>query len=225
MKKFVAYCRVSTIGQDIGLDAQERIINEWVCANNGIILDTIREKESGKSTANRSGLAQAIDICMTEGASLIVAKLDRLSRDVADVFNIKKRLGDKLTICDLNAADTMLLGVFASLAQKEREMISRRTKEGLKAKYNKPGQSWHDTHNAEATGQRIRENNAKGVRARRDNAKNAPENKTAWMVIRLMDGSLQSKADFLNENGYRTRNGKRWTAAGVSRLIARFKTA
>ena len=56
-------------------------------------------------------------------------------------------------------------------------------------------------------------------------ANNAPENKTAWMVIRLMDGSLQSKADFLNENGYRTRNGKRWTAAGVSRLIARFKTA
>ena len=67
MKKFVAYCRVSTTGQGIGLDAQERIINEWVCANNGIILDTIREKESGKSTANRSGLAQAIDLCMTEG--------------------------------------------------------------------------------------------------------------------------------------------------------------
>ena len=220
MKKFVAYCRVSTTGQGIGLDAQERIINEWVCANNGIILDTIREKESGKSTANRSGLAQAIDLCMTEGASLIVAKLDRLSRDVADVFSIKKRLGDRLTICDLNAADTMLLGVFASLAQKERELISRRTKEALaekKAQDIKLG----NPNAAEA----MRAVNRLGVAKRMNEANNAPENKTAWMVIRLMDGSLQSKADFLNENGYRTRNGKRWTAAGVSRLIARFKTA
>lgn len=220
MKKFVAYCRVSTIGQGIGLDAQERIINEWVCANNGIILDTIREKESGKSTANRSGLAQAIDLCMTEGASLIVAKLDRLSRDVADVFSIKKRLGDRLTICDLNAADTMLLGVFASLAQKERELISRRTKEAL-AEKKAQGIKLGNPNAAEA----MRAVNRLGVAKRMNEANNAPENKTAWMVIRLMDGSLQSKADFLNENGYRTRNGKRWTAAGVSRLIARFKTA
>ena len=220
MKKFVAYCRVSTTGQGIGLDAQERIINEWVCANNGIILDTIREKESGKSTANRSGLAQAIDLCMTEGASLIVAKLDRLSRDVADVFSIKKRLGDRLTICDLNAADTMLLGVFASLAQKERELISRRTKEAL-AEKKAQGIKLGNPNAAEA----MRTVNRLGVAKRMNEANNAPENKTAWMVIRLMDGSLQSKADFLNENGYRTRNGKRWTAAGVSRLIARFKTA
>ena len=220
MKKFVAYCRVSTTGQGIGLDAQERIINEWVCANNGIILDTIREKESGKSTANRSGLAQAIDLCMTEGASLIVAKLDRLSRDVADVFSIKKRLGDSLTICDLNAADTMLLGVFASLAQKERELISRRTKEAL-AEKKAQGIKLGNPNAAEA----MRAVNRLGVAKRMNEANNAPENKTAWMVIRLMDGSLQSKADFLNENGYRTRNGKRWTAAGVSRLIARFKTA
>lgn len=220
MKKFVAYCRVSTTGQGIGLDAQERIINEWVCANNGIILDTIREKESGKSTANRSGLAQAIDLCMTEGASLIVAKLDRLSRDVADVFNIKKRLGDRLTICDLNAADTMLLGVFASLAQKERELISRRTKEAL-AEKKAQGIKLGNPNAAEA----MRAVNRLGVAKRVNEANNAPENKTAWMVIRLMDGSLQSKADFLNENGYRTRNGKRWTPAGVSRLIARFKTA
>lgn len=220
MKKFVAYCRVSTTGQGIGLDAQERIINEWVCTNNGIILDTIREKESGKSTANRSGLAQAIDLCMTEGASLIVAKLDRLSRDVADVFSIKKRLGDRLTICDLNAADTMLLGVFASLAQKERELISRRTKEAL-AEKKAQGIKLGNPNAAEA----MRAVNRLGVAKRMNEANNAPENKTAWMVIRLMDGSLQSKADFLNENGYRTRNGKRWTAAGVSRLIARFKTA
>lgn len=220
MKKFVAYCRVSTTGQGIGLDAQERIINEWVSVNNGIIIKTIREKESGKSTANRVGLAQAIDLCMTEDAGLIVAKLDRLSRDVADVFSIKKRLGDRLTICDLNAADTMLLGVFASLAQKERELISRRTKEAL-AEKKAQGIKLGNPNAAEA----MRAVNRLGVAKRMNEANNAPENKTAWMVIRLMDGSLQSKADFLNENGYRTRNGKRWTPAGVSRLIARYKTA
>ena len=220
MKRFVAYTRVSTTGQGIGLDAQERIINEWVCSNNGIIIETIREKESGKSTANRSGLAHAIDLCMTEGASLIVAKLDRLSRDVADVFSIKKRLGDRLTICDLNAADTMLLGVFASLAQKERELISRRTKEAL-AEKKAQGIKLGNPNAAQA----MRAVNQLGVAKRKAEATNASENRNAWMVIRLMNGSLQSKADFLNENGYRTRNGKRWTPAGVSRLIARYKTA
>lgn len=217
-RKIIAYCRVSTTKQGLGLDEQLDTIEKWAKENNATIIKTIEEKESGKETTNRPGLMSAIDLCRQERATIVVSKLDRLSRDVADIFVLKRR-GVPFECCDIDASDTMLLGIFSTLAQKEREMISSRTKKCLKAKYSKPGESWHETHDAEATGQRLRENSAKGVRARRDNAKNAPENKHAYMAIRLMDGTLQSKADFLNENGYRTREGRKFAPVSVSRLL------
>lgn len=217
-RKIIAYCRVSTTKQGLGLDAQLDAIKKWAKENNATIIKTIEEKESGKETTNRPGLMGAIELCRQERATIVVAKLDRLSRDVADIFALRRQRVP-FECCNLDTSDTMLLGIFSTLAQKEREMISRRTKEGLKAKYSKPGESWHETHDAEAAGQRLRENSAKGVRARRENAKNAPENKHAYMAIRLMDGTLQSKADFLNENGYRTREGRKFAPISVSRLL------
>ena len=133
MKTFVAYCRVSTEGQGIGLDAQQTIIADYVKNAGGVILDTISEKESGKETINRPGLQKAIATCKAQGATLIVAKLDRLSRDVADIFAIKKTRGLVFEVCDMDAQDTLTLGIFATLAQKERELISRRTGEALAA--------------------------------------------------------------------------------------------
>lgn len=217
-RKIIAYCRVSTTKQGLGLDAQLDAIKKWAKDNGTTIIKTIEEKESGKETTNRPGLMGAIELCRQERATIVVAKLDRLSRDVADIFALRRQ-GVPFECCDLDASDTMLLGIFSTLAQKEREMISRRTKEGLRAKYAKNGQSWHDNHDAAATGQRLRENSAKGVAVKRDNAKNAPENKHAYMAIRLMDGTLQEKADFLNDNGYRTRRGGKFVPVSVSRLL------
>lgn len=221
-RKIIAYCRVSTTKQGLGLDAQLATIKAWAKANDATIIKTIEEKESGKETTNRPGLMGAIKLCRQERATIVVAKLDRLSRDVADIFNLKRQ-GIPFECCDLDASDTMLLGIFSALAQKERELISRRTKEGLRAKYAKDGQSWHDCHDAAATGQRLRENYAQGVSARREQAKNAPENKHAYMAIRLMDGTLQEKADYLNENGFVTRNGAKFAPVSVSRLLNLYK--
>lgn len=218
MKKFVAYCRVSTVGQGIGLDAQLAIIRAWVKGADGDIIETIQEKASGK-TIDRQGLTDAIALCKQEGATLIVAKLDRLSRDVADIFALKRR-GLDFEVCDMDASDTMLLGIFATLSQKERELISKRTREALaalKAQGKKLGNP-----NAAAS---MRAVNQMGVAKRVQQANEAPENKHAYMAIRLMDGTLQSKADFLNANGYRTRNGKQFTPAAVSRLLNRYNNA
>ena len=217
MKQFISYSRVSTAGQGLGLDAQQSIIAEYVNQAGGVILDTISEKESGKETINRPGLQRAIDECKRTGATLIVAKLDRLSRDVADVFAIKKQKGLTFEVCDMDAHDTLLLGIFATLAQKERELISRRTREAL-ATLKAQGKQLGNPNAAEA----MRAINAQGVARRKQLAQDAPENRHAYNAVRFMPGTLASKAAFLNAEGYKTRNGKAFTPMAVKRLLDRY---
>ena len=217
MKQFISYSRVSTAGQGLGLEAQQSIIAEYVNQAGGVILDTISEKESGKETINRPGLQRAIDECKRTGATLIVAKLDRLSRDVADVFAIKKQKGLTFEVCDMNCHDTLLLGIFATLAQKERELISRRTREALAA-LKAQGKQLGNPNAAEA----MRAINAQGVARRKQLAQDAPENRHAYNAVRFMPGTLASKAAFLNAEGYKTRNGKAFTPMAVKRLLDRY---
>lgn len=217
MKQYVSYSRVSTQGQGIGLEAQQTAIRDYVNQAGGMIIETISEKESGKETINRPGLQRAIEVCKQTGATLIVAKLDRLSRDVADVFAIKKLKGLTFEVCDMDAHDTLLLGIFATLAQKERELISRRTREALAA-LKAQGKQLGSPIAAET----MRAINSRGVAKRKQLADEAPENRHAYNAVRLMPGTLQSKADFLNAEGYRTRNGKTWKAQSVKRLFERY---
>ena len=217
--KYIAYTRVSTKQQGIGLDAQMAIIGKWIDDNGGgTIVASMSEKESGKDTIHRPVLQQAIDACKGAGATLIVAKLDRLSRDVADIFALKKIKGLNIVVCDMDASDTMMLGIFATLAQKERELISRRTREALQA-LKAQGRQLGNPNAAEV----MKANNAKGRAKKTDDARNCAENKHAYMAVRLMQGTLQSKADFLNENGFKTRNGKAFAPMSVKRLIALFE--
>ena len=217
MKQFISYSRVSTAGQGLGLEAQQSIIAEYVNQAGGVILDAISEKESGKETINRPGLQRAIGECKRTGATLIVAKLDRLSRDVADVFAIKKQKGLTFEVCDMDAHDTLLLGIFATLAQKERELISRRTREALAA-LKAQGKQLGNPNAAEA----MRAINAQGVARRKQLAQDAPENRHAYNAVRFMPGTLASKAAFLNAEGYKTRNGKAFTPMAVKRLLDRY---
>jgi len=217
MKKFVSYSRVSTAGQGLGLEAQQSIICDYVNQAGGTIIETISEKESGKETINRQGLQRAIELCKQTGATLIVAKLDRLSRDVADIFAIKKQKGLTFEVCDMNAQDTLLLGIFATLAQKERELISRRTREALAA-LKAQGKQLGNPNAAEA----MRAINTQGVARRKQLAQDAPENRHAYNAVRFMPGTLAEKAAFLNAEGYKTRNGKTFTPMAVKRLLDRY---
>lgn len=130
MEKFVAYTRVSTLKQNHGLDSQLDIINNWVKKRVGRVIHISKEKISGKIN-ERPALTEAIEICKKENATLLIAKLDRLSRNVAFLFKIKDS-GINIACCDLPELNTLTLGIFATMAQHERELISRRTKEGLK---------------------------------------------------------------------------------------------
>lgn len=135
MEKYVAYYRVSTIKQQrshLGLDAQQEMCHDFVKSKNGIIIKEFEEAESGKSRT-RQGLWSAIAFCKENNCTLVIAKLDRLARDVEFTFKVINS-GVQIHFCDMPMVNTMILGVFASVAQYERELISARTKAALDAK-------------------------------------------------------------------------------------------
>lgn len=218
MKKFISYTRVSTNKQGLGLEAQTANIESYVKMQGGIIIGSYSEKESGKETINRPQLQEAIKQAKSESATLIVAKLDRLSRNIIDIFTLKKDSRLSFEVCDIDASDTMTLGIFATLAQKEREMISKRTKEALAAR-KAEGVKLGNPKAAET----LRAFNHLGVEKRKENANLRECNRHAYAAIKFMNGTLRDKADYLNENGYTTTKGCQFSAMQVKRLIERYE--
>lgn len=135
MKNFAIYIRVSTQRQGasgLGLEAQQKICQDFIRANNGELVATFKDVESG-THRDRKGLLDAIDFCKRNGCALVIAKLDRLARDVEFCFRVVNT-GIEIHFCDMPQINTLLLGVFASVAQYERELTSDRTKKALAAK-------------------------------------------------------------------------------------------
>lgn len=142
MEKYAIYCRVSTAKQGasgLGMDAQKQMCINYIKSKNGIVDAEFADVESGKSR-NRQGLWDAIGWCIKNNATLVIAKLDRLARDVEFTFKVINS-GVQIHFCDMPMVNTMILGVFASVAQYERELISQRTKLALEAKKAK-GEFW-----------------------------------------------------------------------------------
>lgn len=134
MKKVVAYYRVSTKGQGesgLGLDAQKEYVARAAEQNNWEVIAEFEETISGSiPLEQRPQGALAASMCKELGATLAVAKLDRLSRDVEHIAGLIKRL--PFTVATMPEAKPFELHLFAALAEQEREFIRQRTKEGLK---------------------------------------------------------------------------------------------
>lgn len=224
MTKYISYTRVSTSKQGLGLEAQTATIESYVKTNGGKIIAAYSEKESGKETINRPELQKAISQAKKEQAILIVAKLDRLSRNIIDIFTLKKDTHLHFEVCDIDASDTMTLGIFATLAQKERELISKRTKEALKArkaegiKLGNPNLINHTDEGLE----QARKAGLKSGAKKSASATANDANRHAFAAINGRTGSLQQLADYLNESGFKTSNGNEWSKMGVKRLMQRY---
>lgn len=133
---FVAYTRVSTEGQGLGLQGQMRVINNRIKEYDGkLIAPAFKDKISGKENEdNRPGLKDAIELCQVTGATLIVQALDRLSRDLYDCTRICFKMGIKVIACDLSddiMSDSSLFGFFAGRAQSEREKQAGRVRRAV----------------------------------------------------------------------------------------------
>jgi len=127
--RFVCYFRVSTARQGasgLGIEAQQRAIANHVASVGGQVLADYTEIESGKNN-DRPELARAMERCRLTGAVLLIAKLDRLSRDAHFLIGLEKA-GLDFVAADMPNANRLTIGIMALVAQQEREAISARTR-------------------------------------------------------------------------------------------------
>ncbi len=212
-KRYVCYYRVSTSSQaksGLGLDAQRVTVEKF--AGTSSIIAEFTEIESGKKS-DRVELHNAIRYAKDSGATLLIAKLDRLSRNVKFIFELKET-GVDFVCCDLPDCNTLTLGIFAAFAQHERERISQRTKDGLAAAKSRGTQLGMPSNLTP-------EARAKGVSSRIQKARTNDANRQAAEMIRMYtkDGlSVRAIARNLNTLGMRTRRGKLFTPVQVQRL-------
>jgi DNA invertase Pin-like site-specific DNA recombinase len=134
MGRFVAYYRVSTAKQGrsgLGLDAQREAVRAYLNGGNWTLLAEHTEVESGK-VDDRPELTNALHTCRLTGATLVIAKLDRLSRDAHFLLGLEKA-GVEFVAVDMPNANRLTVRLMAVIAQEEREMITARTKAALAA--------------------------------------------------------------------------------------------
>jgi DNA invertase Pin-like site-specific DNA recombinase len=132
--KFVAYFRVSTDRQGksgLGLDAQREAVMDYLNGGRWTLVAEFTEVESGKN-ADRPELEKALAACKKLKAKLVIAKLDRLSRNLAFIATLMES-GVEFVAVDIPQANKLTIHILAAVAQHEREMISERTKAALQA--------------------------------------------------------------------------------------------
>jgi len=214
---FVAYYRVSTQNQGrsgLGLEAQEAAVMAYLNGGQWTLKAAFTEVESGKNN-DRPALAQAMQHCRLTGSSLVIAKLDRLSRDAHFLLGLAKADVPFVAV-DMPHADRTMVGIMAVIAEGERRAISSRTKAALAA--------------AKARGTVLggwkggpKVDSAKGREALQRQA-DAFASSVGPMVaaMRSEGASLRQIANDLAAKGIKTSRGGAWTADAVRQVVLRF---
>jgi DNA invertase Pin-like site-specific DNA recombinase len=221
--KFVTYLRVSTERQGqsgLGLEAQRAAVAAHVLGRGKVVAEFV-EVESGKR-ADRPQLAQALAEAKRVGAVLLIAKLDRLARNVAFIANLLES-GAEVTAADMPEANRFLLHVMAAVAEQEGRAISERTKAALAA--------------AKARGVKLGWSSPERVAEQRQAAKKGAAVNNARAAtfaanifpvierIRAGGGSLRQIAAELNARGIKTARGGEWYATTVRNILMAEKRA
>lgn len=220
--KLVAYHRVSTTKQGnsgLGLEAQQAAIEAYAGRTGACIVESFTEIESGKRN-ERPELLKALHHAKVTGAVLVIAKLDRLSRNAAFLLTLQDS-GVRFVATDMPDANNLTVGIMALVAQQEREAISNRTKEALQAAKAR-GQKLGNPNGAAAL-LRAGKGNAAGVLAVKTKAQEYAQEMQAVLSNLQAQGktSLGGLAEALNEGGYRTPRGGAWHKTSVKNLLNR----
>ncbi len=223
MNRAVAYYRVSTKQQQrsgLGLEAQRAAVTRFADAEDTTIIGEYVEAETGKgddALERRPRLAAALAAARAAKCPVIVSKLDRLSRDVAFISGLMAQRVPFIVAELGRDADPFMLHLYAALAEKERRLISDRTKAALAARKAKGGQLGNPRNLADA-----------GRLGR--NVQIIVADEFTANVLPVVDALRSAGADTLeaiscglNRQGVRTARGKRWYASSVLNLLARSK--
>jgi DNA invertase Pin-like site-specific DNA recombinase len=209
MRPAIGYIRVSTAKQGrsgLGIEAQQEALQRFADAEGYSLAQTFTEVESGKhGDDHRPALAEALERARKERAPIIVAKLDRLSRDVHYISGLMKHRVPFI-VTELGAdTDPFLLHIYAALAEKERRLISERTKAAMKR--------------AKARGVRIGGLRAKGIELEREAQQRAEGLRSVFEGLSGL--SARKAAEKLNADGVPTSAGGKWHATQVIRVRER----
>jgi len=224
--KFIAYYRVSTAKQGasgLGLKAQEHAVREYLNGGRWKLLEEVKEVESGKNS-DRPQLARALSLCRLHRATLVVAKLDRLARNVHFLSGLMES-GVDFVACDMPSANRLTVHVLAAVAEAEAHAISARTKAALAAAKERGTVLGGDRGNlTDALRRRARKNSAK---VRQQQAA-----KRAHDLMPIIEGlqaegatSLRQIAEALTAQGIPAPRGGVWQAVQVQRVLAALPSA
>lgn len=219
MTKYIAYYRVSTQKQGIsglGLEAQKTDVLRFLSRGGELIAEYL-DIESGKNN-NRPNLLRAIEECKKQNSTLLIGKLDRLSRNAAFILMLRDSQ-IPFTCCDNPDANSLTIGIMAILAQDERERTSQRTKAAL-AELKRKGKKLGTPENLT---EKARENSSQ---VRGQNARENENNRKAGALILSMrkEGkSFYRITRELNELGFKTRTGKTFQQNQVQILFNRYR--
>jgi DNA invertase Pin-like site-specific DNA recombinase len=215
--RYVAYYRVSTAKQGasgLGLEAQQESVRSYLNGGSWKLIAEVTEVESGKRN-DRPKLAEALRLCRTRKATLIIAKLDRLARNVNFISNLMEAKVE-FTAVDFPTANRLTVHILAAVAEHEALMISQRTKAALQAAKargvtlggDRAGVIAAQSHKGVAASVAVR-----STKARKHAADIVPILKASGAT------SLRQMADYLNEQGETAPRGGSWSAVQVSRIL------
>jgi DNA invertase Pin-like site-specific DNA recombinase len=218
--KWISYLRVSTDRQGksgLGIEAQRHSVAEYLNGGNWKLVKEVVEIETGKNS-DRPMLAEAIKACRAYGAKLVIAKLDRLSRDAHFLLGLEKA-GIDFVAADMPNANRLTVGIMAMVAEEERRMISKRTKDALAAAKRRGTKLGGDRGVVPSKKARALATAALQARADSRAADIAP-------IIKDMQAagaeSLRAIARGLNDAGIPTPRGQgEWSAVQVQRVLGR----
>jgi DNA invertase Pin-like site-specific DNA recombinase len=218
-KTYVAYLRQSTKKQEVsglGIEAQREIIHKFL--KDETLITEYVETESGKKS-DRPQLLSALALCRKTNSVLIVAKLDRLSRNVA--FTSKLLESDvEIVFCDFPQANRLILHIISSIAEYEANLISQRTRQSLQAKRAR-GMKLGRSENLMNKLEQAIKHSSKTNKAKADNN---PNNMRAIALLRslsMQGKTLSEMTDLLNEQGFVTSKGCKFQITQVKRLLVR----
>lgn len=217
---YVSYLRVSTQKQGhsgLGLEAQREIIQKHLYDTTPIFefieIESARKKDRPK-------LKEALDLCRKTGATLIVAKLDRLARNVSFLSNLLES-DVEIIFCDFPQANKMVLHILSAISQYEAELTASRTKSALAAKRARGYKLGNPEHLLDKHQQAIQNS----IMTCKTKADNNPNNKRAVAMLRTLvkeEHTLKEMADILNREGFVTSKGACFSKATVYKLIKRY---
>lgn len=220
-RHFVAYYRVSTARQGrsgLGLDAQRKAVTEFLNGGSWQLSSEFVEVESGKND-DRPQLEQALATCELSGATLVVAKLDRLSRNLAFLAKLQDS-GARFVAADMPEANELTIHIMVAVAQAERKAISTRTREALAAARARGVRLGGNRGNLED----LRKGPARSAEVRRIQASDRATKVLRQIeAIRSSEGSMSLRqiAQALNGRGITAPRGGRWHAAQIKAVLAR----